>query len=154
MPYKLPPVGTILPAKENTDVPNPGPTRDAGLFNRWLQAQAQNTAFHQNLVSAQEYDNPENGTFQSWRDFNYYAGRAVGPTGQVGDPDATPPKPPAAFVVVVQDGFVFSVERSGKPVVEDQDSTIVEQATGPYIPVCAVPPYRRMAPPQVGGSAR
>jgi hypothetical protein len=148
MPYTLPAVGTVLPAKENTDVPNPGPTRDPGTFNHWLQAQAQNTAFHKNLILTEEYQ----GIFASWRDYNYYTGRAVGPTGQVGDPDAVPPQPPAAYIVIVQDGHVFSVEQSGKPAVVDRDENVIEQATGPRIPVCPIPPYRRIQPPQIGGT--
>jgi len=148
MPYTLPAVGTVLPAKENLDIPNPGPTRDPAAFNRWIQAQQQNTAFHKNLILAQEYDNEENGIFQSWR-VNYYAGRAVGgPAGKVGDPDAQPPQPPPAFVVIVQDGHVFSVEHSGKEAVLDLDGNVIEQATGPAVPVCDVPKYRRITPPQ------
>ena len=147
MPYQLPAIGTVLPAKENDSVPNPGPTRSPEAFNRWLQAQAQDKAFQQNLVLVQEYDDV---TFQNWL-ISYTAGRAIGPSGQMdGDPDARPPRPPAAYIVVVTDGQVFSVEKSGKPAMIDDDGNVVAQATGVYIPACPVPAYRKIPPPQHG----
>jgi len=57
MAYKTPPVGTILPAQKNTTVQNPGPVHSAHGNDEWLQAQAQDKAFEQNLVLVEEYTN-------------------------------------------------------------------------------------------------
>jgi len=45
MAYEAPPVGTILPAKENTEHLNPGPVHDAYGNTEYLQADAQDKAF-------------------------------------------------------------------------------------------------------------
>lgn len=75
--YKTPNVGTILPAKENTTVKNPGPVQDptgAGL-NEWLQAQQQDAAWRKNIILLEEWrdrvsDSPEFakrlGAMASW----------------------------------------------------------------------------------------
>jgi len=56
MAYQTPPVGTILPAKQNTSVPNPGPVHGTGSgTDEWLQAQAQDTAYDKNLVLLEEW---------------------------------------------------------------------------------------------------
>jgi hypothetical protein len=58
MAYKTPPVGTILPAKQNTTVQNPGPVHGTGAgTDEWLQAQAQDTAYDKNLVLLEEWQN-------------------------------------------------------------------------------------------------
>lgn len=58
--YKTPAVGTVLPAKENANpkIENPGPVHGSGGgLNEWLQAQAQDTAYHGNLVLKEDYEN-------------------------------------------------------------------------------------------------
>ena len=59
MAYETPPVGTVLPAKENANpkIENPGPVHGAtgdGL-NEWLQAQAQDKSYQQNLVLVKDW---------------------------------------------------------------------------------------------------
>jgi hypothetical protein len=147
--YEPPKPGTILPAVSNFHddgserIPNPGPTRNPGVFQRWLQAATQDSAFESNKVRATNYVN------QFWNSWyvNYHIGRAVGPTGVTGDPEAVPLQPPAALVVVVTPQGVFDVQASGKPEVMGRDDNgemvVTEFATGPYIPVCAVPEYEK-----------
>jgi len=48
MAYEAPAVGTVLPAKENTDVLNPGPVHDPYGNYEFLQADAQDKAFINN----------------------------------------------------------------------------------------------------------
>jgi len=131
MSYQTPEVGTILLAKENVDIVNPGPVQTAtgdGL-NEWLQAQAQDTAFDRNKVIAEEYVNNFNS---SWL-YNYTQGRTPF--------DAEPPKPTAAVVIVVRSaeagGVYFDMLPSG------QYETADGPSTGPYIPVCEVPAYTK-----------
>jgi len=75
MAYETPAVGTVLPAKENTDVQNPGAIHDAYGNYEWLQADAQDKAFinnkslKANLENAKK-DSPEYaeklGAEKSW----------------------------------------------------------------------------------------
>lgn len=126
--YAIPTIGTVLPARENVNptIPNPGPTKDPTAFNEWLQAAAQNQAFKQNVVKVEEYAN----TFSNW---------LTGTYPYQPDPDMAPPKPPAAFVVLVAPAEAAAADFQ---VVPSGDSD-----TGPYIPVCAVPAYTKIAPP-------
>jgi acetyl esterase/lipase len=57
MAYKTPPVGTILPAKKNTTVTNPGDTHDLYGDTEWRQADAQDKAFDKNEILVEEYQN-------------------------------------------------------------------------------------------------
>jgi hypothetical protein len=57
MAYKTPPVGTVLPAKQNTTIQNPGPVHSAHGNDEWLQADAQDKAYEKNLVLVEEYQN-------------------------------------------------------------------------------------------------
>ena len=59
MAYETPPVGTILPAKENTDVQNPGPVHSPYGVDEWLQAQAQDTAWRNNKILVEEFHNAQ-----------------------------------------------------------------------------------------------
>jgi len=60
MAYTAPPVGTILPAKQNTTVSNPGPVHGTGTgTDEWLQAQAQDTAWNNNQDLLEEYHNAQ-----------------------------------------------------------------------------------------------
>jgi hypothetical protein len=74
-----------------------------------------------------------------------------GPTGIQGDPDAPPPMPTAAVVVVVTAALGFDIQPSGKaPVMGtdgDGNDTVLEFGTGDYIPVCGVPVYKKISPP-------
>lgn len=147
--YVTPPIGTVLLAVSNLNpdgtirVPNPGPVQHlpADGLNEWLQAQAQDTAYKQNAVIAQEYTAYFN---DSWL-LNYKEGRIEGPKG-MGDPDAEPPEPPDAKVVVVKTaeagGVRFDIQDSGQQ--EDVDG----YDTGPSILVCEVPPYEKIPAPQ------
>jgi hypothetical protein len=64
MAYEAPKAGTILPAKENTTMLNPGPVHDPYGNTEYLQADAQDKAFiankalKENLENAQK-DSPE-----------------------------------------------------------------------------------------------
>lgn len=133
--YEAPAVGTILPAQPNTTVPNPGPVHDPYGLTEWSQAQAQATAYQFNLDSAQQY---KNYFRDSWL-VNYEAGK-------IGS-DATPPSPPCAFIVLCAaaeaGGIDFRVERSGQAPHEGNP-----YSTGPCIPVCAIPEYTKIPPPQ------
>ena len=138
MSYKLPPVGTVLPAKPNTDptIPNPGPTSDSLAYNQWLQAVTQQQAFDQNENAEKFY---LSSTFPGWL-ANYQTARLLGPTGIMGDPDAVPTQPPAAQIVLVEESNspefpTFDIQPSG------------QDGTGPLIPVCAVPEYTKIPPP-------
>jgi len=58
--YETPAVGTILPAKENANpkIENPGPVHGSGgALNEWLQAQAQDTAWRNNKVLVEDWNN-------------------------------------------------------------------------------------------------
>jgi len=59
--YQTPPLGTVLPAKENTDVENPGPVHSPTGTDEWLQAQAQDKAWQQNKVLIEEWNNAKAG---------------------------------------------------------------------------------------------
>ena len=62
MSYSIPPIGTVLPARENVDptIPNPGPTTQADIFYEWLQAFLQDKAFQQTAqaISGMETSRP------------------------------------------------------------------------------------------------
>src|ERR1035437_5650201 len=95
--FTSPKTGAILPAQQNTGIPNPGPNATGEAMNEWLQAQAQDQAFRANQVLATDYQNQ----FQNTWLVNYNSGRLYGPTGIQGDPNATPLQPPFGFVVIV-----------------------------------------------------
>ena len=86
MSYQIPPIGTVLPARENVNpkIANPGPTGNATQFNEWAQAQAQDQAFNQNKNAAAQYGK----AFSSWLEITY-------PSQP--DPNLAPPQPPAAL---------------------------------------------------------
>jgi hypothetical protein len=143
MSYSIPPIGTVLPAKENVNptIPNPGPTHDANQFYEWMQAEEQNRAFKQNLLEITDYTN----TFQNWLTGTY----PFQP-----DPDLAPPQPPAACVVLVAPAEAapvdFQVVQSGTTVTvpfTPNDGSGPDYSTGPYVPGCAVPFYAKIAPP-------
>lgn len=127
--YTTPVVGTILPPQENNNptIGNPGFTNQTDGLNQFTQASSQDTAFRRNQFAAAKFVNFD---FPDWLERTY-------PTLAA---DAAPPKPPAAFVVVVnaaeQPGQVtFDVVQSGGP------------GSGPYIPVCEVPFYAKHPAP-------
>jgi hypothetical protein len=75
MPYQTPPVGTILPAQQNTTVPNPGAVHSAYGNTEFLQADAQDKAWIENQKLLEEWhtaekDSPEHaqrlGASLSW----------------------------------------------------------------------------------------
>ena len=88
-PYVIPPVGTILPAKQNTSVPNPGMTPDKNKWTEWDQACAQDQAYIYTGTRAANYFNYFRDTWL----YNYQIGRSVGP----------PPPPPPAVAVEVKE---------------------------------------------------
>jgi hypothetical protein len=140
--YTIPPIGTVLPAKENKDpfIPNPGPTMSALAFNQWAQAQTQDQAFRRNLVNASGY---KNYTFPSWLEGCY----PFQP-----NPDLAPPAPPAALVVLTAPAEAaavdFQIVPSGETVVMPfTPADGPSYSTGPYIPVCEIPTYTKIAPP-------
>jgi hypothetical protein len=144
--YTIPLPGQVLPARQNADpeIPNPGPTQDRLAFMRWLQAATQNHAFQQNEIRAIDY------LYQfehSWK-VNYESGRMKGPTGKVGDPDAVPLQPPAAMVVIVTAGLGFDIQPSGKETTFEDDGETVKEFGTPFTPVCLIPDYKRIPPPQ------
>lgn len=55
--YKIPEVGTFLPAKKNTTVKNPGPVHNPTGNTEFLQADAQDKAYQKNLVLIEEWKN-------------------------------------------------------------------------------------------------
>jgi hypothetical protein len=58
MPYEPnPAVGTILQAEKNTEYVNPGPTHNTGDMDPWLQAQAKDKAYQDNLDLIEEWSN-------------------------------------------------------------------------------------------------
>lgn len=118
--YKVPPVGTQLPPAENPyEAPGTNPV-DVLCF---AQSQAQQNALDKNAVLEEEYK----AKFANWFVYAYDTGRAVGPTGTVGDPHAVPPQPPPGFMAVL---------------VQAEISLTWEcQQVGP--PVCQIPPYKR-----------
>jgi hypothetical protein len=63
MSYTKPAVGTVLPAKENTDVTNPGPVHKSDGLDAWLQAQAQDLAFQNNKDLYDEWKNQEGSSY-------------------------------------------------------------------------------------------
>lgn len=137
MIYSIPPIGTVLPAKSNLDdngnliVPNPGPTTQQADFYCWAQAAAQDQAFQQTATAKNGY---LNYSFPSWLSQTY----PFQP-----NPELAPPQPPAAFVVV-------AAAAEAAPV----DFQIVPSGmtgTGPYIPVCEVPTYAKIASPAQPG---
>jgi hypothetical protein len=150
--YTTPDIGTVLPAQRNTAYTNPGPVHDQDVMNEWLQAQAQATAARQNDNLTEAWTN---GTWANWLG-NYQIGRQKGTTGVMGDPDAPPPQPPPAFVCVVIAAeaalVTFDVQPSGQPARTDENGTA--PATGPYIPVCAIPAYDKITAPQKPGTGK
>jgi hypothetical protein len=143
MSYSIPPIGTVLPAKQNVDptIPNPGPTTNAVQFNQWAQAQAQDEAFNQNKQAVAQYAEG----FQSWLTQTY----PFQP-----NPDLAPPQPPAALVVLAAPAEAapvdFQIVQSGDSVTVDftpADGSGPTYTTGPLIPVCAVPTYAKIAGP-------
>jgi hypothetical protein len=144
MPYSIPPIGTVLLAKENSNptIPNPGPTTAQTDFYQWTQAVAQDMAFRQNIKAASGY---KNWSFPSWLTETY----PFQP-----DPDLAPPQPPAAFVVLAAPAEAacvdFQVVPSGTTVVMSftpPEGFSQSYSTGQHIPVCAVPVYTKIAPP-------
>ena len=59
MAYEKPEVGEILPAQENKTVQNPGPIHSPYGNTEWLQAQAQDKAYQQNLMLVEEWQNAQ-----------------------------------------------------------------------------------------------
>jgi len=138
MSYQIPPIGTVLPARENVNptIPNPGPTESAVDFNEWAQAEAQAEAFRQNKSRKSRYLQ----AFTSWftQTLPYV-------------PDSKPPQPPAAIVVLAAPAEAAPVDFQPVP----SGSTVVmpftpgpdslpegstygpSYSTGPFIPVCA-----------------
>lgn len=57
MAYEAPSVGTVLPAKENTEHLNPGPVHDPYGNTEFLQADAQDKAFIGNKALKADYEN-------------------------------------------------------------------------------------------------
>jgi len=57
MAYKTPAIGTILPAQKNTTVQNPGPVHSPHGNDEWLQADAQDKAYQDNLELIEEWEN-------------------------------------------------------------------------------------------------
>jgi hypothetical protein len=151
MSYQIPPIGTVLPAKQNVDptIPNPGPTQQPAEFNEWAQAAAQDQAFDRNTALASEFTND---SFPSWLNQTY----PFQP-----NPELTPPAPPAGFVVLVAPAEAapvdFQIVQSGTTVtmpftpeagsLPDGSTYGPDYSTGPLIPVCAVPEYTKIAPP-------
>lgn len=128
--YKIPPVGTILPAQLNETVDNPGPVNDPTKRAEWEQADAQEKAYNQNLLIAGNWL-AEGGGWGRWLN-EYQSGRMMGPKGE-GDPNAPPPVPPRAKVVEVKEaeagGVYFDIVDGDKP-------------------VCKVPRYTKITAPQ------
>ena len=156
--YTIPPIGTVLPAKENTNpnIPNPGPTTSQTAFYQWAQAAAQEMAFRQNFNAASGF---KNWNFPSWLNDTY----PFQP-----NPDLAPPTPPAAYVVIVAPAEAapvdFQVVQSGTTVVMPFKGWLTDDmkaasaavgimlselglSTGQYIPVCGIPTYTKIAPP-------
>jgi hypothetical protein len=156
--YTNPAVGTIFTGQPNTTIDNPGPVHSAkgDALNEWLQAQAQQTAYAQTQAAAKNYREIDFGNWFT----NYDTGRVKGPTGIMGDPDAPPPQPPPAFVVVVvkaqgnKTNIGFEVQPSGQDATLDDSGTETYPATGPYIPACDVPDYRKITAPQKPGTGK
>lgn len=124
--YRMPAIGTLLPPAEN-EYTQPSATNQDDVL-RFQQAAAQQEALDKNTIAEQDY----RGKFASWFVFVYDTGRAIGPTGLAGDPHAVPPQPPKGYMaVVVQNEAAIGFEC---------------QQVGP--PVCEVPPYKRIPPPQ------
>ena len=59
MAYKTPPVGTVLPAQQNTTVKNAGPVHSPDGNNEYLQADAQDKAWIENQKLLEEWHNAE-----------------------------------------------------------------------------------------------
>ena len=111
-------------------------------FNQWAQAAAQDQAWRRNLQAASGY---KNWSFQSWLTETY----PFQP-----NPDLAPPQPPAAYVVLVAPAEAapvdFQIVPSGTTVVmpfTPSDGSGPSYSTGPYIPVCEIPPYTKIPPP-------
>jgi hypothetical protein len=132
MHYKWPPVGTKLPPAENRlPIPLNPNLQDEVLA--YQQAVAQQEALNQ---TSQLNDYYIEHTFHDWL-INYQAGRLMGPSGLVGDPDAVPPQPPNGVMAVVVD----NVNDTGMMGFDLQQ-------VGP--PVAIVPPYDKIPPPGGG----
>ena len=126
--YTLPKPGTILPAKQNTTIPNPGPVFDVSLMQQWLEAQMQQMAFDYNLARARDYVSK---FWNSWY-INYWNGSIDG-----GNPDTLPLQPPSAYVIVFSPENGFDLQPSGQPDVYGDG----KYSSGPAIPVCPVPTF-------------
>ena len=149
MPYTIPPIGTVLPAKQNVNptIPNPGPTSQQSSFYEWAQAASQDQAFNQNTSAASYYTNVG---FPSWLTQTYPSL----------NPDAQPPQPPAALVVLAAPAEAAPVDFQ---IVQSGDSVTVEftpadgsgptYGAGPLKPVCAVPTYAKSTPSGAQGVA-
>ncbi len=122
MRYKFPEVGAQLPPKEN-DLEVPGPTPQ-GAVNEFLQSMAQQDAFDRNVRLKDYYIRI---TFANWK-LNYTAGRVDG-----GNPDSTPPAPPAGFMAVC---------------VQNEDTSLGFECQQVGPPVCGIPPYTKLPAPQ------
>ena len=97
----------------------------------WQQAVAQQQAYNQNQQLAASYLEQFTDTWL----VQYQSGRMKGPTGIIGDPDAAPPIPPQGFVVLY----------------DDELNTCTLAQIGP--PVCGVPAYQKIPPPQTPAQA-
>lgn len=126
--YIIPAVGTVFPAQQNLYIDNPGPLGGTVKMTQWLQAQEQDRAYSLNDSLEQTYL----ARFQDWLQYEYLTGRAPG-GAYPGDPDAPPPQPPAAYAVMTQ-----AAEAGGV-------SFVAQQIAGP---VCDVPAYAKIPPPQ------
>ena len=144
MKYAIPTIGTVLPAKSNLDengnpiIPDPGPVQTPNGLDEWLQANAQDQAFKRNAVQAASYLGAE-GIFPNWLNQTYPS---------LADPDAPPPAPPAASIVLVAPAEAqdvdFQVLPSGISSLTGVDGK--NYPTGPLIPVCDVPAYTKHPP--------
>ena len=94
--YKMPAVGTMLPGKD-IDPQRPGGAADQDAVLKFQQDQAVAEAWRRTQVAVEEFT----GRLDSWLEYVYRTGRAIGPTGKVGDPKAMPPfGPPLAYFAV------------------------------------------------------
>ncbi len=130
MKYTVPKVGTILPAKENEDVENPGSLATQLQRLHWEQAKAQDEAFQESERIREDWL-AEGGGWGRWLN-EYNSGRMRGPKG-VGDPNAPSPTPPRGRVVEV---------------IEAESGGISFDIVDGADPVCEIPEYTKKTPPQ------
>jgi len=126
--FKIPAPGTILEPAENPWAA-PLSALDQNDVLQYEQAAALDAAFTKNQTLAADYLNQFNNTWLP----AYNSGRLAGPRGE-GDPDAPPPTPPPSMKVLVVRN-------------EDWSTGYQQIPIGP--PVCAVPSYTKIPPPQV-----